>query len=439
MNNQAREVIQRPRTLRVSVPGWIIGDGSFPHAAVGDIADVSLVHYSAGDTPSVCDETRTAIARPAYGRAPVTSPDGARRWLHLVYGDGWSSQWWTDRAVRGPVTLTGVFSAELEDDRGRDRPGRVCGRVRRFHLVERRVRRLDNGWSQIPGSDRLSEVDAVPNDVSWWPTETTRDGDFVAVGVLVELDLNARSDCTPAFRAGAVAVHENIVWVMHASDPILLRVDASGGGPPSIVRYTLPLPIEILDELWTRRVHADGTDGCWITSPHDIHRCTLTGDGELNLDRYTTAGGRATTVYEHKLYVVGQSRARLSNDRRHGIGRTEPDLHRLQVLDETTRRLIPVTDPELERTVPKAATRADVAVDTDGTTWSIVGREKLRSINQQTSDTSTVALSGPSRIGVVRVATPDPYSDPINAALLAAITVDPTRLKTAHPPTETKD
>ncbi|MBY6389269.1 hypothetical protein HG717_36005 (plasmid) [Rhodococcus erythropolis] len=439
MNDQVREVIQRPRTLRVFVPGWVIGDGSFPRAAVGDVVDVSLVLYSAGDAPSVCNETRTAIACPAYGRAPVTGPDGALRWLHLVYGDGWSSQWWTDSAVRGPVTLTGVFSADLEDDRGQDRPGKVYGRARRIHLVERRVSRLDNGWGQIPGSDRLSEVGAVPNDVSWWPTGTTRDGDFVAVGVLVELDLNTRSDSTPPFRAGAVAVHENIVWVMHASDPTLLRVDASHGGPPNIVRYTLPLPIENLDELWTRRVHADGNDGCWITSPHDIHRCTLTGDGELNLDRYTTAGGRVTTVHQHKLYVLGRSRAWLSNNRRHGTVRTEPDLHRLHALDDTTRRLIPVTDPELERTVTKAATRADVAVDTDGTTWSIVGREKLRRINQQTSDTSTVPLSGPSRTGVVRIATPDPYSDPINAALLAAITVDPTRLKTTHPPTETKD
>lgn len=439
MNDQVREVIQRPRTLNVFVPGWVIGDGSFPRSAVGDVVDMSLVLYSAGDTPSVGDETRTAIARPAYGRAPVTGPDCALRWLHLVYGDGWSSQWWTDRAVRGPVTLTGIFSADIEDDRGRDRPDRVYGRVRRIHLVERGVRRLDNGWEQIPGADRLSETDAVPNNVSWWPTDTTRDGDFAATGVLVELDLNARSEIEPEFKAGAVAVHENIVWVMHASDPILLRVEASRGGPPSIVRYTLPLPIEVLDGLWTRRVHADGNDGCWITSPHDIHRCTLTAAGELTLDRYTTAGGRATTVHQHKLYVGGRSRAWLSNDRRHGTVRTEPDLHRLQVLDETARRLIPVTDAELERTVRKAATRADVAVDSDGTTWSVAGPEELRRINRHTSDTSTIALSGPSRTGVVRATTPDPYSDPVNADIVAAITVDPTRLKTAHPATETKD
>lgn len=425
MNDQVREAIQRPRTLRVFVPGWVIGDGSFPRAALGDVVDVSLVLYSAGDTPSVCDETRTAIVRPSYGRAPVTGPDGALRWLHLVYGDGWSSQWWTDRAVRGPVTLTGIFSADLEDDRGRDRPGRVYGRVHRIHLVERGVRRLDNGWEQIPGADRLSEAATVPNDVRWWPTDTTRDGDFVATGVLVELDLNARSEREPMFKAGAVAVHENIVWVMHASDPILLRVDASRGGPPNIVRYTLPLPIEVLDGLWTRRVHADGNDGCWITSPHDIHRCTLTAAGELTLDRYTTAGDRATTVHQHKLYVIGQSRAGLSTDRRHGTVRTEPGLHRLQVLDETARRLIPVTDPELERTVRKTATRADVAVDSDGTTWSVAGPEELRRINRQTSDTSTVDLSGPSRTGVVRVATPDPYRDPINADIVAAITVGP--------------
>lgn len=439
MNDQVREVIQRPRTLRVFVPGWVIGDGSFPRAAVGDVVDVSLVLHSTSDTPSVCDVTRTAIARPAYGRAPVTGPDGVLRWLHLVYGDGWSSQWWSDRCVRGPVTLTGIFSADLEDARGQDRPGRVCGRVRRIHLVEREVRRLDDGWGQIPGVDRLSEVDTVPNDASWWPTDTTRDGDFVAAGVLVELDLNARSDIDPAFKAGAVAVHGNIVWVMHASDPILLRVDTSRGGPPDIVRYTLPLPIEVLDELWTRRVHADGNGGCWITSAHDIHRCTLTAAGELSLDRYTTAGGRVATVHQRNLYVVGQSRVRLSHTRRHGTVRTEPDLHRLHVLDEAARRLISVTDPELERAVRKAATRADVAVDTDGTTWSVAGPEKLRCTNPQTGDTSTIILAGPSKTGAVRTATPDPYSDPINADIVAAITVDPTRLKTAHPPTEPTD
>lgn len=36
MNDQVREVIQRPRTLNAFVPGWVIGDGSFPRAAVGN-------------------------------------------------------------------------------------------------------------------------------------------------------------------------------------------------------------------------------------------------------------------------------------------------------------------------------------------------------------------------------------------------------------------
>lgn len=439
MNYQVHEAIQRPRTLRVFVPGWLIGDGSFPRAAVGDFVDVSLGFTSVEEAPSMCDETRTAIARPAYGRAPWTDRDGGLRWLHLVYGDGWSSQWWTDRAVRGPVTLTGIFSADLEMGSGTDRPGRVHGRVRRIHLVERRVRPLDNGWAQVPGTDRLSEKGTFPTDVDWWPTDSAQDGDFVAAGVLVELDLNARPDCKPAFNAGAIAVHDNIVWVMHASDPILLRVDTSIGGPPNIVRYTLPLPLEVPDEKWTRRVHADGDDGCWITSPHDIHRCTLTDDGGLNLDRYTTEGGRVTAVHLHKLYVVGQSRGWLSSDRRHGVIRTRPDLHRLQVLDETNRRLAPVTHPELERTVSTAATRADVALDTGGTKWSVAGPEELRRINRQTGHASTVDLSGPSRIGVVHDATPNPYTDPINADIVAAITVDPTRPRTVHPPTETAD
>lgn len=271
MNDRVHGEVQRPRALRVFVPWWVIGDGSFPRAVLGDFVDVSLGFDAAGESPSMCDETRTAIACPAYGRAPVTGRDGALRWLHLLYGDGWSSQWWSGRSVRGPVTLTGTFSTDLEDGNRQDRPGRVHGRARRIYVVERRVRAIDNGWAQIPGSDRLSERDAVPNGVDWWPTESTRDGDFVIAGILVELELNARSDSASAFNAGAIAAHDNIVWVMHASDPILLRVDTAHRGSPTIVRYTLPLPIEVPDERWTRRVHADGENGCWITSLHGIH------------------------------------------------------------------------------------------------------------------------------------------------------------------------
>ncbi|WP_153212315.1 hypothetical protein [Rhodococcus erythropolis] len=46
MNDQVRVAIQRPRTLRVFVPGWVIGDESFPRAALGDVVDVSLVLFS---------------------------------------------------------------------------------------------------------------------------------------------------------------------------------------------------------------------------------------------------------------------------------------------------------------------------------------------------------------------------------------------------------
>ena len=70
MNDQVREVIQRPRTLRVLVPGWVIGDGSFPRAAVGDVVDVSLVLYSAGDAPSVCVMKRERRSPARHTAAP---------------------------------------------------------------------------------------------------------------------------------------------------------------------------------------------------------------------------------------------------------------------------------------------------------------------------------------------------------------------------------
>lgn len=261
--------IAPPRTLRVFVAGWVIQDGSFPRASVGDIADVVLEHHPS-PVPSARDEARTAIARPAYGTAPSRYRDGRLRWLHLAYGDGWSSQWWTDEPTNGPVTLTGIFSAGLGGF-GIDMPPHVLGRIVRMFLVHRKVQPTGNGWAGVDGTDQLTEIDTVPIENDWWPSETTTEGDLVASGILIDLDLDDVPERPTPFVAGAVAVDGDCVWVMHSSDPILLRVETTSS---TITRYLLPLPIEPTIDRWARRIHAvDDGGSCAPTPMHSDCAC----------------------------------------------------------------------------------------------------------------------------------------------------------------------
>lgn len=401
-----------PRTLRVFVAGWVIQDGSFPRASVGDIADVALEHYPS-DVPCPFDETRTATARPAFGKASSQYRDGRLRWLHLVYGDGWSSQWWTDEPTNGTVTLTGIFSANLNDV-GIDVPPHVRGRILRIHLVHKQVRPVENGWSIVDGTDRLTEIRSVPAENDWWPSKNTQEGDYVASGIVVELDLDDVPLLPTSFVAGALAVEGDAVWVMHSSDPILLRVQFTDA-VPVITRYLLPMTIEPPVDRWSRRIHIVD-DGCWITSEHDIHRCTLGPHGELSIDRYTTEGGGLSTVYEGRLYLVGSARAHLVSDRRHGAIRDHPNEQRLRVLNETDRRIVPVDGPACI-----TATRADRATGIDGTQWCVDGTGTLRRIGLG-GETSRIDLSSSAATGIVRWTTPNAFDDPANADVVARIT-----------------
>lgn len=404
------------RSIRVFVAAWVIEDGSFPRASLGDLADVVLEHHPS-NAPSICDESVTAIARPAYGRAPVEHRDGLR-WLHLVYGDGWSSQWWADESTNGPVTLTGMFSAVL-GNRGIDEPPRVRGRILRIHLVHRQVRPTDNGWTGVDGTDRLTELDRVPISIDWSPTEATKTGDLLASGILVELDLDDVPMLPTRFVAGAVATDGATVWVMHSSDPVLLHLDTAGS--PTITRYVLPLTIEPPIDRWVRRIHAVD-DGCWITSEHDIHRCILDPNGVLTIDRLSTEGGGTSAVHEGRLYFLGSTRSYMRDDRRHRTIRTYPDTQRLRVLNETDRRIEPVDGPADVRAI-----RADRATGADGTQWCVDETNILRRIDVDGS-TTTVDLSDASDTGVVRRTTPDAFTDPANAGVVAPITVGVPRL-----------
>ncbi len=351
--------------------------------------------------------------------------DGRLLWLHLVYGDGWSARWWNDKPTDGEVTLTGTYNAMLTDF-GVDAPPHVHGRIRLMHLVDKQVRPIENGWTTIDGTDQLTEIDAIPVAHDWWPSKDTEDGDFASSGVLIDIDLDDNPSSLRPFVAGAVTIRGDSIWVMHSSDPVLLQVDTAGA-VPVITRYLLPLTIEPSVDRWSRRIHAI-EHGFWITSEHDIHLCTISPEGELNIERHTTEGSWATAVHEGQLYLLGWTRSSMNSNRRHGVIRTYPDEERVRLLDRVTRRIVPVDGPDEIR-----ATRADRAIAPDGTQWSVDGTNMLRRFGSD-GTASKIDLTAESETVTVRSTTPEAFADPANAGVVASITVDASRLVPKTPP-----
>ncbi|CCQ14627.1 Outer membrane lipoprotein LolB [Rhodococcus sp. AW25M09] len=351
--------------------------------------------------------------------------DGRLLWLHLVYGDGWSAQWWNDEPTDGEVTLTGTFNAMLTDF-GVDAPPRVHGRIRLMHLVDEQVRPTEKGWTTIDGTDQLTEIDAIPVAHDWWPSKDTKDGDFIASGVLIEIDLDDHPSSLTPFAAGAVTIRGDSIWVMHSSEPVLLQVDTAGTDPVT-TRYLLPLTIEPSNDRWSRRIHAID-DGLWLTSEHDIHLCTISPEGELSIERYATEGSWSTAVHEGQLYLMGRTRSSMNSNRRHGVIRTYPDEERVRLLDRVTRRIVTVDGPDGIR-----ASRADRATAADGTQWSVDGTNMLRRIDSDGTASKT-DLTAESETVTVRSTTSDAFADPANADVVAAITVDVSRFVPKTPP-----
>lgn len=98
------------------------------------------------------------------------------------------------------------------------------------------------------------------------------------------------------------------------------------------------------------------------------------------------------------------------------------------MLNEVDRRIVPVDGP-----ADVAATRADRATGADGTLWCVDGTHTLRRIGLD-GVTSTIDLSGrtatgPTEVGTVRWATPDAFTDPANADVVARITFDVSRFQ----------
>ncbi|MGW0177131.1 hypothetical protein ACWDUM_25180 [Rhodococcus sp. NPDC003322] len=355
-----------------------------------------------------------ATARPVFGHTPYSHPEGGLRWPLEVIGDGWSAEWLSDRPLAGRVELTGRLFAGIRWV-GSDHPVRVRGRVRRVQLVEQRIEHTGRGLRAVDGTERLTEVEAAPHRFwSTWGMPSTEDH-FQGTGVLVDLDLDDVPATKGEFVAGAVSVDGPDVWVMDRSNPVLLHVD-TGYAPPRTVEYLLPLTIEPPTDQWTRKVHAD-RDGCWITSRYEVFRCDRAGDGTLTIERVCAEGG-SSVVVDGRLFLVGPTYPMLSNDRRYGVVRVDPDAHPVRMLDDE-RQFIPVDDPATVARVMAQSRRADKACSADGTEWvAVVG------LTAKSPDDARrrVDLEPRSR-GTVHWIQPDPYADPANADIVARISV----------------
>ncbi len=145
--------------FRVLVSWWVIGDGSFPRASVGD--DVEVFAELITGRSSRLNHSVTAFAVPVYGMAPRESGDGRRRWWHLLYGEGWSAGWWSDAPRSGRVAVEGYFVATLGYDP--DGPVAVSGRVSFLQSVQVRLDPVEGGGRrEVGGTESLTAVDEVP-------------------------------------------------------------------------------------------------------------------------------------------------------------------------------------------------------------------------------------------------------------------------------------
>lgn len=277
-------------------------------------------------------------------------------------------------------------------------------------MVSQVRERIPAGTRVVRGSERLTDVEAMPR-IFWSSQEPrTEDDPSVPAGVLVDLDLDDVPATDFEFTAGAVAIDETDVWVMDRSDPVLLHVDTASA-PPRVVEYLLPLTVEPTREHWTRVVHAD-SGGCWITSQYDVFRCDRGEDGSLTVERVCTEGGRSV-VDAGRLYLLGPTTPAMHTDPRYGAVRVDPPSHPVRMLDDA-RKLVGVDDPATAARVRASARRADIARGADGTEWIADGALTAR---RPSGTDESVDLDARAR-GHVRWTAPDPYADPADRALV---------------------
>ena len=399
--------------FRVLVSWWVIGDGSFPRASVGD--DVEVFAELITGTSSRANRRVTAFAVPAYGMAPQENRDGRRRWWHLLYGEGWSAGWWSDAPRSGRVAVEGYFVATLGNDPGG--PVAVRGRVSSLQSVQVRLDPIEGGGRREAGdTESLTEMNEI--SVEFEPFSFPNDGlpHRGVTGVLVDLELgDPPTDRTP-FDPGAVDAGAGVVWVMHRSAPTVLRIDPRQD-PPVVREFLLPLPIEEPSGDVTRRVHA-ADDGCWIVGMHDVHRVVVDGEDAVTVERVCAGGGQPSVLVDGQVYVFGSTSDRLVADRRHGMIRRPADAVALWVCDPATKSLREVTDRQTVFEVRRRGRRPDVVTDADGVQW-MSGR---RGVLRRTGGETTVVDVGDAAVGTAVWVKSRPEDDPATAALLTNIT-----------------
>ncbi|MBB1023078.1 MULTISPECIES: hypothetical protein [unclassified Dietzia] len=351
-------------TIQVMVHSSVFQGGSLPPLHVDGVISVVLGFDSEAEPSAPGVDTFRVRVQPRFGHAPYGAEDGSLRWLFDVFGAGWSAEWHHHTPVAGLMHLTGRLDVGF-DRAVRGHPGVVTGRIRRLQLVEKWVESTDTGIHYVAGTERLRDLDPSPDP--YWPRWKGIDDPnaFAETGILVDLDLDDLPDDDTEFDAGAVAIDHADLWVIDRSNPLLLHIDTTAT-PPRVTEYRLPLAIEQPREMWTRRVHAD-RDGCWITSPEEIIRCTRTEDAELTVHRAIETGRDRTVDLDGRLYVLEVPHYGSRPDPRYGYVRVQADEHPIRELVDG--ELVPVMDDTTIARVEAAFRRADQVTADDGTTW----------------------------------------------------------------------
>lgn len=351
-------------TIQVVVHSSVFQGGPVPPLHVDDVISVVLAFDSEAEPSAPGVVTFRVRIQPKFGHAPFAAEDGSLRWMFDVYGAGWSAEWHHHTPVAGLIHLTGRLDVGFTRAVP-GQPGVVTGRVRRLQLVEQWVESTVAGNHYVAGTEWLRDFGPSPD--RYWPRwKIIDDPDtFAETGILVDLDLDDIPDDDTEFDAGAVAIDSADLWVIDKSNPLLLHIDTTAT-PPRVTEYRLPLAIEKPREMWTRRVHAD-RDGCWITSPEEIIRCTRTEAAELTVRRAIETGSDRTTYLDGRLFVLEAPHFGDRTDPRYGYVRVEPDAHPVRELVDG--ELVPVIDGATIARVKAPGRRADQVTADDGTTW----------------------------------------------------------------------
>lgn len=105
---------------------------------------------------------------------------------------------------------------------------------------------------------------------------------------------------TRRFQPGTVAGHDSALWILDASQPVLVRRTPAGAS--TVVRVPGPPRRSVVG--WTpRRLHADA-DGCWIVGADGIAHC----DHDGSLDVLDATPIAASALVHDTLATVGQGR-----------------------------------------------------------------------------------------------------------------------------------